>query len=177
MSGQGLRFPDALSTSEAYRKKYHVPLPREFTERRAAMSMDAYHVIVAAHSKYQIELQAIHCGADYSVIICGGERGHVGAVALGCNESGINGHENRGATVSVLCALGHRDDEVVRWAAKYLATELKCNISVSAGIHVENASGEDIQCLLENCKAACRQFIANLQSTELGRQRAERECG
>ena len=112
------------------------------------MSMDAYHVIGAAHSKYQIELQAIHCGADYSVVICGGERGHVGAVALGCNESGINGHENRGATVSVLCALGHRDDEVVRWAAKYLATELKCNISVSAGIHVENASGEDIQCLL-----------------------------
>ena len=54
-----------------------------------------------SNSKYQIELQAIHCGADYSVIICGGERGHVGAVALGCNESGINGHENRGATVSV----------------------------------------------------------------------------
>lgn len=25
MSEQGLRFPDALSTSEAYRKKYHVP--------------------------------------------------------------------------------------------------------------------------------------------------------
>ena len=140
------------------------------------MSWDAYHVIVAAHSKYQIELQAIHCGADYSVIICGGERGHVGAVALGCNASGINGHENRGATVSVLVALGTRDAAVVRWASKYLATELKSNISVSAGIHVENSSGEDIQCLLENCKAACRQFIANLQSADLGRQRAEREC-
>ena len=129
--------------------------------------MDDYHIVVAAQGKYQIELRAIRCGVDYSVTICGGERNHVGAVVLGCCESDINGSENRGATVSVLCAFRHRDDEVARWAAKYLATELKCNISVSAGVHVDNASREDIECLLENCREVCRRFVAGLRSSNL----------
>ena len=86
--------------------------------------MEEYHITIAGQSKYEIELCAVQCGRDYSVTICGGGRHHVGAAALGCDESGTVGHKMRGATVSVLCVFGHRDDEAARWAAKYLATEL-----------------------------------------------------
>ena len=98
--------------------------------------MEEYRITIAGQSKYEIELCAVQCGRDYSVTICGGGRHHVGAAALGCDESGTVGHKMRGATVSVLCVFGHRDDEAARWAAKYLATELKCNVSVAVGIHI-----------------------------------------
>ena len=94
----------------------------------------------------------------------------VGAVimwALGCDESGTVGHKMRGATVSVLCVFGHRDDEAARWAAKYLATELKCNVSVAVGIHIDHADGSEIQCLLENCREACRQFKDRVRADRL----------
>ena len=139
------------------------------------MSKAIYHITAGTCGKYQIKLQAIRCGSDYSVTICGGERDHVGAVALGCDESDISGHETRGATVSILCALGHRDDKVAWWAAKYLATELKCTISVSAGIHVDNADQEEIKCLLENSKAACRQFVDRIRESDLGHRSVEGE--
>lgn len=114
--------------------------------------MEEYRITIAGQSKYEIELCAVQCGRDYSVTICGGGRHHVGAAALGCDESGTVGHKMRGATVSVLCVFGHRDDEAARWAAKYLATELKCNVSVAVGIHIDHADGSEIQCLLENCR-------------------------
>lgn len=121
--------------------------------------MMEYHVTIEKGSNYQISLSAVRCGSDYSVTICGGSLAHVGAVALGCNEADIKGYEHRGACVSVICAFLHRDDEAARWAAKYLATELHCNVSVSVGIHIDQANAEDINHLLQNVKEACKQFV------------------
>lgn len=50
--------------------------------------MEEYRITIAEQSKYEIELCAVQCGRDYSVTICGGGRHHVGAAALGCDESG-----------------------------------------------------------------------------------------
>ena len=111
--------------------------------------MEEYRITIAGQSKYEIELCAVQCGRDYSVTICGGGRHHVGAA------------------VSVLCVFGHRDDEAARWAAKYLATELKCNVSVAVGIHIDHADGSEIQCLLENCREACRQFKDRVRADRL----------
>ena len=96
----------------------------------------------------------------------------VGAVIMwscgaGVRRIGTVGHKMRGATVSVLCVFGHRDDEAARWAAKYLATELKCNVSVAVGIHIDHADGSEIQCLLENCREACRQFKDRVRADRL----------
>ena len=74
--------------------------------------MEEYHITIAGQSKYEIELCAVQCGRDYSVTICGGGRHHVGAAALGCDESGTVGHKMRGATVSVLCVFTGKDDDV-----------------------------------------------------------------
>ena len=58
--------------------------------------MEEYRITIAGQSKYEIELCAVQCGRDYSVTICGGGRHHVGAAALGCDESGTVGHKMRG---------------------------------------------------------------------------------
>ena len=97
----------------------------------------------------------------------------VGAVSRSCQGIAAVGdgdgerNKMRGATVSVLSVFGNRDDEAARWAAKYLATELKCNVSVAVGIHIDHADGSEIQCLLENCREACRQFKDRVRADRL----------
>jgi gallate decarboxylase subunit D len=121
--------------------------------------MDSYQVSVAPQTLYGIELTAVVCSTDYCVTICGGSRYHVGATALGYARAGGDCLPGTSATVSVLCAPGHRDDEVARWAARYLATELGCNVSVTAGVHIDGATVDDIQILLANCKDACKRLL------------------
>jgi hypothetical protein len=121
-----------------------------------------YHIIIAPKSRYQIELKAIACESDYSVTICGGTHYHVGATALGCAKMEGDGLPGTKATVSVICGFGHRDDEVARWAARYLATELKCNVGVSAGVHIDNASPEELNILMENSIEACKKLSSRI---------------
>ena len=81
------------------------------------MNLEEYHITKASGSKYQIELLAVFCGPDLSVTICGGTGYHVGAIALGCARPIKEGRE-RSATVSVICAYEHKDDEAARQSAK-----------------------------------------------------------
>lgn len=125
--------------------------------------MNILYAKVAEDSRYQIEAQAVLCGRDVSVTICGGSKNHVGAVALGCARPEYEGRPKRSATVSVICAFEHKDDEAARWAARYLATELDCRVSVSAGIHIDNAEVEELSILMENCSEVCRQLAEQIK--------------
>ena len=130
--------------------------------------MEKYRVMIDENSRYQIELETLCCGTDYCVAICGGTRYHVGAVAFGCAKMGngcLPGHQ---ATVSVICSNGHRDDEIARWAARYLATALNCSVSVSAGVHIDNAIPDEIDVLMGNCKAACEAFVQQISEEKRG---------
>jgi hypothetical protein len=125
--------------------------------------MTEYEILVEPENRCGIELKALECGHDLSVTICGGNRHHIGAVALGCPKPKDDGLPGHAATVSVICALGHRDDEIARKAARYLATELERNVSVAAGVHVDEADAEDLKALVENCDEACRRLVSSLR--------------
>ena len=130
--------------------------------------MEEYRITIAGQSKYEIELCAVQCGRDYSVTICGGGRHHVGAAALGCDESGTVGHKMRAALPSVCCVCSDTETTRRRWAAKYLATELKCNVSVAVGIHIDHADGgSEINAFWRIAGEACRQFKDRLRADRL----------
>jgi len=130
--------------------------------------MKAYHIMIAPKSRYQIELKAYACGLDYSITICGGTHYHVGATALGCVKMELDDLNGSKATVSVICGFGHRDDEISRWAARYVATELNCSVSVSAGVHIDDASPEELGILMENCIEACKIFTSEILKEKIG---------
>lgn len=125
---------------------------------------DYFDIVVDPEGSHRIQLRALVCGADLSVTICGGNRFHVGAVALGCPKPQGDGLPGSKATVSVLCALGHRDDEIARREARLLATELDCMVTVTAGVHLDDADAADLQTLLDNCDEACRRLASALLS-------------
>ena len=116
------------------------------------------HITVSCGSgKYEICADAVLCGADLSVAVCGGTLMHAGAVSLAVYEP-----ERSSATVSTIAVFSHRDDYISSRAAKCLSSALRCTVSVTAGVHIDGASAEDIAILCENVDAAVQALISRL---------------
>ncbi|MDO5117273.1 MAG: hypothetical protein Q4D34_02150 [Eggerthellaceae bacterium] len=102
---------------------------------------------VQALDRCTIFALANQCGGDLAITVYGGSSHHIGAVALAQPED----DPVRQATVSVLAAFGHRDDEVARRMAKQLAGFLHCTVSASVGIHIDDASSDEIAIIVGAC--------------------------
>jgi gallate decarboxylase subunit D len=100
--------------------------------------------------RHRVEAVIVFCGPDISVSFGGGESPHIGAVALGVPRPSLADASKPSASASVLCVTGHKEDEIVRAAALELATVFTCRVIVAAGLHVDNATAEDIRLLDEN---------------------------
>ena len=107
--------------------------------------------------RYRVHAAGRRCGDDLTVAVLGGDREHVGAVSLALYEP-----ERRSATVSTVTVPGHRDDAVAARFAKELSRALRCTVSVTAGIHVDGASPQEIGTLMQNCEQCLSELIARL---------------
>ena len=117
-----------------------------------------YHIVIDENTRYIIELEAHFCGDDLQVVICGGTEYHIGAVALAVPVYEYHGKPADSATVNSLCLFGHKDDEIARYASKYLSITLKSTVSVTAGVHIDAPTKHEIEHLMENCKIACEKL-------------------
>lgn len=110
--------------------------------------MNEFFAECGAGTRYHVYARAHFCGTDLSVTVCGGERGHIGAVSLALYEP-----ERDSATVSTLTAFAHRDDHISARAAKRLSRALRCTVCVSAGVHIDAPAPGELEALLQNCDA------------------------
>ncbi|MBN2247186.1 MAG: hypothetical protein JW733_00655 [Coriobacteriia bacterium] len=124
--------------------------------------MDAWF---AGHgdARTRVEAVVVSCGPDVSVCFGGGEGPHIGAVALGIPRPSLMDHSAPSASASVLCVTGHKEDELAREAALKLATTLGCRVSVSVGLHVDDATPADIRDMAENHRIVLAQVIELLR--------------
>lgn len=116
--------------------------------------METILVESAAGTKYAVRAEAAVCGDDLSVTVCGGTRAHVGAVSLAQYEP-----ERDSATVSTLCVYTHRDGEISALLAKELSRALRCTVTATVGIHIDDASPEELKTLSRNCAECCASLI------------------
>ena len=89
-------------------------------------------------------------GQDAVVVISGGERPHIGAVALADPRQSLKNPEKTSATASVLCLLGHKEDAIVKSASERLATAANRPVVVTAGIHWGNLRESDLDQIMKN---------------------------
>jgi hypothetical protein len=94
--------------------------------------------------RVQITLKCITIGSDLCITITGGDKPHIGAVALGCVHSSISNPEEWSASVSLMTVLGHKEDMLVYKAADQLASTLGSNVVVCCGIHLEEIEASEI---------------------------------
>jgi len=112
----------------------------------------------AGEGLYLVEAYAVYAGCDLSVCVGGGSAPHIGAVSLAVYEPIRNS-----ATVSTITVHTHRDDAVAAYFAKAISREMKCTVSVSAGIHVDDASMDEIGTLWSNAELCFESLIAKLK--------------
>jgi hypothetical protein len=101
---------------------------------------------------YDLTASVRWIGPDLLVAIWGGEKPHIGAVAVAQPRPSLKDPEVTSATASVICNIGHKEDELVKAASEILASVLKTQVVVTAGIHWDNLDDEGIQTIIENSR-------------------------
>ncbi|MTI58639.1 MAG: hypothetical protein FH762_01400 [Firmicutes bacterium] len=117
-------------------------------------------MINISKNKYgvNIEITAIPMGDDWNVSITGGERAHIGAVALAIPQ--MQGEID----VKVLTVEGHKEDQIVSFAAERLAAHFNVQIVVSCGIHRDNISKKDILNFIKIVKEGLSELINTIEN-------------
>ena len=99
-------------------------------------------MITSGEGKYKVFLEEKKIGADLIYILGGGERSHIGGIVICEPEKKPN----------VVRLEGHSDDIVLQPIAEAACKKYKTKVVAVGGVHVDNASQEEIDLLVKNCK-------------------------
>jgi hypothetical protein len=69
------------------------------------------------------------------------------------------------ATASVICVVGHKEDDLVKEASELLASTLKTRVVVAAGIHWDNLDEEGIRAVKQNSQALMKRVAEEMKET------------
>ena len=106
-------------------------------------------VIERTTPHFDLCMRILPMGRDLIVSLQGGDTPHVGAVALAVPHPGLRTPDKTDATVSLLAVTGHKEDRLARKIAYSLAMHGNRTVSVTCGIHVDNATDEIIALVIE----------------------------
>ncbi|DAC73116.1 MAG TPA: hypothetical protein DSN98_01540 [Thermoplasmata archaeon] len=99
-------------------------------------------MITSGRGKYKVWLQRQKIGVDMVFFLGGGERSHIGGVVIAEPEK----------KVRAIRLAGHYDDIVLQPIAKAACKKYKTKVITVGGVHVDNATKEEIDLLVKNCK-------------------------
>ena len=102
-------------------------------------------------------------GNDCCVVITGGDRPHLGAVALAQARPSLSDPAKTSASTSVLTLLGHKEDALAHRAATRLARDLAANVVVCCGIHVDAITADELKFIDEAIDRICFRFGRQIQ--------------
>ena len=100
----------------------------------------------------EVSAQANVVGDDLLVVLWGGTRPHIGAIAIAQPRPSLKDPEIISATSSVFTFLGHKEDVVAKEMSEELAKRLNRNVVVVAGMHWEKLHDEGIDEVIGMCQ-------------------------
>lgn len=105
----------------------------------------------AGEGKFKITLIATITDEGLVAQIYGGEKPHLGAIALSTPRPSLADPEQVSCTTIVIPLPGHKDDQVAKPVAEEIAKAWGSQVLAVVGIHVDNAGDKDIEKLTDNC--------------------------
>jgi len=123
------------------------------------------HVSTAA-SRLKLEARAIRIGTDILVILWGGSRPHIGAVAAAQPRPSLADAQRISASCSVLTYSGHKEDTVVKRVSEQLSAALNTQVVVTAGMHWDNLGLTDLRIIDERVEDILSQLTKKLTTQE-----------
>ncbi|PKM45501.1 MAG: hypothetical protein CVV03_06445 [Firmicutes bacterium HGW-Firmicutes-8] len=112
--------------------------------------------------RYKIHISSVVTSDGISVTITGGEKPHVGGVALCVPRSGRSGGKIS-CDMWVSPVPGHKDTEVAVPVAEMVCLETGQTTAVVTGIHIDNAEEREIRVLVENSRQAALLLIEQIR--------------
>jgi len=116
---------------------------------------------------FRIHGQVQEMGQDLLVSIWGGTRPHIGAVGIGVPRPSLRDPRKWSATSSNFTFLGHKEDILVKRISERLASQVKKNVVVIAGIHWDDISGKEIKSIENLTRKLEKQILERLIANRL----------
>ena len=111
---------------------------------------------------HNLKASAWRAGPDLLVCIHGGERPHLGAVAMATPRPSLADPALGSATTSVFAFVGHKEDGLAQSAAQALASALGVRVVVTAGCHWEGLDQAGIDMVRANSRELVRRLLEAL---------------
>jgi len=110
-------------------------------------------MIRVGKGRYGVTLEHYQIGKDRLIIIKGGEEEHIGAVTL---------IEER-CCLHTIRKRGHRDDIISERMAKIIYNSIEDDILVICGIHIDDATKDEIDILVNNAQECVDIFLKEIR--------------
>jgi hypothetical protein len=88
-------------------------------------------------------------GQDILVSIWGGNRPHIGAIGMAIPRPSLKDPNKWSATSSNFTFVGHKEDLLVKKISEKIASHLRRNVVVIAGVHWDDTTSKEIK-MIEN---------------------------
>jgi hypothetical protein len=115
---------------------------------------------------YRLEASVKEIGRDLLIAMWGGERPHIGAVAVAQSRPSLKDESVMSATASVFCYVGHKDDLIAKESAERISAALDRNVTVTVGIHWDDIDEADIRMIVENSRQLVNMILEKLSGRE-----------
>lgn len=102
-------------------------------------------LLKARKGRFRIQGLAQRVGEDILLAVWGGTRPHIGAVGIAVPRPSLKDPPEWSATSSNYTFLGHKEDALVKEAAEKIASRLRRNTVVTAGMHWDALSPAEIR--------------------------------
>lgn len=120
-------------------------------------------VFSAGEGKYKITLIATITEEGLVAQIFGGEKPHLGAVAISTPRPSLADPEQVSCNTIVIPLPGHKDDQIAKPVAEEIAKVWGSQVLTVVGIHVDNAGEKDIKKLIDNCHMVKSELLESLR--------------
>jgi len=118
--------------------------------------------IYVGDGNYQVCLRLWETANGWIGSLTGGEESHVGGVVLAVPRPSLTG-SGRSCDIWSIPVPGHLDNEVALPLAKQICVTKGVAVSLTSGIHIDNATATDIALIRKNCENAAAQFFDCLE--------------
>ena len=99
-------------------------------------------MITLGEGKFKVWLEEKKIGDDILYVLGGGERTHIGAIVF-CEPN---------KEPQVIRLPGHYDDTVLKPIAEIACKKYGTRVVAIGGVHIDNASKDEIKKIVENCR-------------------------
>lgn len=121
-------------------------------------------VMTEGSMPYEVRAEVCQIGEDVVILVSGGEKPHVGAVAVGIPRPSLEDPDVVSSTASVFALVGHKEDDVAKIIARKISALLNKNTVVTVGIHVDNINAEGIKLIQENCNKVVERILQHYRA-------------